>query len=81
MQKHTENMKTSLSCPFPIAYDCIKWEMAEKVLSVDDSERTIIVDVESNRYLVEIPKILFDAIYKSGELNVMDSDLGFDEMF
>lgn len=74
-------MKQALTCPFAIKMESVLWDTVKQVLSVDDVESTIIVEAEDNKYLVEIPKVLFSAIYKSGEMNVIDSDLGFEELY
>jgi hypothetical protein len=53
----------------------------KEIISVDDKERTIIVDTHDQRYLVNVPFALYDAIYKSGERNVEENDLGFDDNY
>jgi hypothetical protein len=80
IQTHSEKILETISCPFPISMTNIKWPSVTSVISLDDKKRSVIVEMEGQRYLVEIPAILYDSIYKSCEKSFMEEDLGFDEM-
>lgn len=80
MHRHIHNYKEASDCPFVIDFTQIKWNEVQDILSVDDFERTVIVSTNGTKYIVEIPKLLYDAIFRSGEENVIDQDLGFDEL-
>jgi len=80
MQTHSKNYIESVSCPFAIPMKQIEWENI-KVVSVDDKANTVIVETkEGTRFLVDIPDVLYDAIWKSGELNVIEQDVGFNDL-
>lgn len=81
MQSHKQSMLDDLSCPFALNFKEIVWDENIQILSIDDRLRNIIIKTQEGKYLVDLPHILFDAIYKSGEKNVMDVDLGFNELF
>lgn len=80
MHKHIYNYKEASDCPFAIDFTQIKWNEVQDILSVDDFERSVIVSTNGTKYIVAVPKVLYDAIFRSGEENVIDQDLGFDEL-
>lgn len=81
MKKHYKEALQSTDCPFALDFKAVTWEKVTKILSVDDSENTVIVLLSSGeKYLVDIPDILYNAIFKSGEENVIEQDLGFDDL-
>jgi len=80
MQTHSKNLIESVSCPFAVPMNQVEWEGA-KVVSVDDRANTVIVETkEGTKFLVDIPNVLYDAIWKSGELNVIEQDVGFNDL-
>lgn len=80
MQTHSKNHAESVSCPFAVPMTQVEWE-GSKVVSVDDRANTVIVETkEGTRLLVDIPNVLYDAIWKSGELNVIEQDAGFNDL-
>ena len=81
MKTHTKEAVGSISCPFAIPMKDVDWSNVKSVVSVDDKANTVIVEMnDQNRFMVEIPGILYSAIWHSGEQNVIDQDLGFNEL-
>lgn len=67
MNRHTKVALESISCPFALDFKAIKWEKVTKIVSVDDSRCSVIVLLNTEEiYLVEIPCILYQAVFKSG---------------
>jgi hypothetical protein len=81
MRKHSKNVLESITCPFAIAVDKVDWKDIKRVISTDDHQSSVIVETGSNEiFLVSIPVILYEAIFRSGEENVIEQDLGFNEL-
>lgn len=77
MQTHPKEVIDTVSCPFAIPMNKIEWEGAS-VISVDDRDNTVVVKTNGGeKILVSIPEVLYNAIWKSGEINVTDQDPGF----
>lgn len=82
MQTHKKEIIDSISCPFPLSVKDIDWSLVKSIISIDDKMFSVVVKMEDDSCLiVEIPSILYGSIYKSGELNVIEEDLGFDELY
>lgn len=81
MKTHSKEVLDTISCPFPIDIKSINWNEVEKIMSTDDKKRSVILKMkDDNIFLVEIPKILYDAIHLSGEENAIEQDLGFNDL-
>jgi hypothetical protein len=81
MNKHLQTHLDQLDCPFPIDLVHIKWQDVQNIISCDDYKRTVIVKTATDKYLVNVPNVLYDSVFKSGEQNIIDADLGFDENY
>jgi hypothetical protein len=81
MQSHSKNIIDSLSCPFAIDLKDCEWHKVTQIISIDDKQRSVVVEMMTDKFLVNIPQNLYDAIYRSGEKNVIDGDFGFDEIY
>lgn len=81
MKKHTDENIASITCPFDLDIKSIDWNHVKAVVSVDDKEHSIIVEMnDKQRFMIDIPSLLYNAIYKSGEENVIEKDLGFNDL-
>jgi len=81
MNNHKQEILDTVICPFAIAMDKIDWDDADKILSVGEKEKSVIVKMKNGDiFLVNIHPLLFAAIYREGEKNVEDQDLGFNDL-
>lgn len=81
MNKHKKQDLESITCPFVIEIKSADWNEVKAVSSLDDKENSVIIEMNNGeKFLVDVPKILYDAIYKSGEDNVIEQDMGFNDM-
>lgn len=81
MRKHSKNVLESVICPFALSMDKVDWNDIKRVISTDDHKSSVIVESNSNEiFLVNVPVLLYEAIFKSGEENVIEQDLGFNEL-
>jgi hypothetical protein len=82
MEKHSKAALDSISCPFAVNFADFNFGSIRSVISVDDYACSIIVETEDNqRFLIEIPKNIFSAIWSAGEKNVIEQDPGFNDMY
>lgn len=82
MKSHNKDVLESVSCPFAVGIKDVDFDNVASVISVDDKEGTIVVEMnDKTRFLVQIPNAVYDAIWRSGEQNVIDQDLGFNELY
>ena len=82
MEKHSKEALDSISCPFAVKFADFNFDSIRSVISVDDYACSIIAETEDDqRFLIEIPKDIFSAIFSSGEKNVIEKDPGFDDMY
>jgi len=84
MNKHLDIDLGSLECPFPLKLNSFSqsdWNEIKSIISTDDKERTIIVEKkDGKKFLLSIPKLLYDAIYKSCEDKYIENDIGFNDL-
>lgn len=75
MNKHSIDNLSKLSCPFALDMNKVEWNNVEKVISVDDIERSIIVKMKNEDiFLVNIKKSIYDSIHKSGEDHAIEME-------
>ena len=81
MNKHSEKNIEAVECPFEIGMNTIDWDSVKTIISVDDVGRSVIVEMEDgSKFIVSIPSVLYNSIFKSGEDNVIEQDFGFNEL-
>lgn len=81
MNNHKKLDLESIDCPFAIQINKFDWNEAKIVVSFDYESETVIVEMKNGkRFLVNVPKILYEAIYKSVESNFIEQDLGFNDL-
>lgn len=78
MNTHSQELLNTIDL-FAVDFANIDWINVETIVSCDDLERTVIVKIDGRLQHVRVDCILYDAIYKSGEQNVIEQDLGFDD--
>ena len=79
-KSHKQETLESLACPLSLSLAQIDWDTVLDVISLDDLERTIILRTTDGNFMVNIPFCLYDTIYKAGEQNVIEQDLGFNDL-
>ena len=63
MQSHSQQNIDSVLCPFALNSKGFEFDKVASVISVDDKECSIIVEMfDKQRFIVEIPKVVYDAI-------------------
>jgi hypothetical protein len=81
MKTHSKTVLDSITCPFSIDHKSVNWDEVEKVISTDDKECSVIAVMKNNDiFLILVPQKLYDSIYRSGEENVIEQDLGFNDL-
>ena len=81
MKTHSKTTLESITCPFGIDHKNINWDDVEKVISTDDKECSVIATMKNGDiFLILVPQKLYDSVYKSGEENVIEQDLGFNDL-
>jgi hypothetical protein len=78
MKTHSKILLDVITCPFAVDMKNINWDDVVKIASTDDKNRSVIVIMNNNDiFLVKISQKLYDAIYKSGEENVIEQDVEY----
>lgn len=81
MKTHSQEKLDSATCPFSIDIKDVEWDSVISIVSIDDKKNSVIIELANKeRYIVKVPDILYNAIFRSGEENVIEQDAGFDDL-